>query len=68
MPRSVHEIATDLKQAVSVMANVNAQEAQLATGRPLIGGAPPIKVRLDDGRVIELGALADELLAAAGGE
>lgn len=66
MPRSVHEIATDLRQAVSVMANVNAQKAQFATGQPLTGGAPRIEVHLEDGRVVELGALADELLAATG--
>ncbi len=66
MPRSVEEIATDLKQAVSVMTNLTAEMAQFVSGKPSTGKTPKIEVRLDDGRVVELGALADELLAAAG--
>ncbi|WP_156441543.1 MULTISPECIES: hypothetical protein [Sphingomonadales] len=68
MPRSVHEIATDLRQAVSVMTNLTAEMAEFASGKAPTGRTPKIEVRLDDGRVVELGALANELLAAAGGE
>lgn len=68
MSRSVQEIAGDLKQAVTVMVETNIQKAQLVLGEnfvPPAGGSPKIEVRLTDGRVVELGALADELLEAA---
>jgi hypothetical protein len=65
MTRSIEEIATDLKAAVTVIATTNAQMAETMTGNPVANRTPPIEVRLDDGRVVELGALADELLATA---
>lgn len=65
MSRTVREIAADLRQAVSVIASTNAEMASVTTGTPRGAELPPITVRLPDGREIELGALADELIAAA---
>lgn len=66
MPRSAVEIANDLKAAVQVMAETNKRMAETATGNS-IPNTPTITVRLPDGREVELGALADELLQSLSG-
>lgn len=63
MSRTTAEIASDIKGAVVVMAESNAASAALITGNVPVS-SPPIVVRLKDGREVELGALADELLAS----
>lgn len=68
MPRSVQEIADDLRQAVTTMAATNLKVAQTLAGASFVpppGGTPTIEVQLPDGRTVELGALADELLEAS---
>lgn len=66
MPRSVVEIANDLKAAVHVMAETNKRIAETATGNS-IPSTPTITIRLPDGREVELGALTDELLQSVSG-
>jgi hypothetical protein len=64
MPRNVEEIARDVKAAATSIAQTNAKMAKALGGNPPPNALPSVQVRLADDRVIELGALADELLAA----
>lgn len=65
MTRSVKEIAADLKEAVQVLGQTAGSIAEAVTGKPPApAAAPRVEVRLNDGRVVELGALADELIQA----
>lgn len=64
MPRTAQEIASDLKQAVALVVETNAEIASIRTNNVVAvpAAVPQIVVRLRDGRIVELGALADELL------
>lgn len=66
MARSAKEIAADLKLALTVMSKTNAQLAQFLTDgkSPPENAVPEIEVRLPDGRVVHMHALADELVSA----
>lgn len=65
MPRGVTEIATDIKDGLVAMATAADDLARAAGNSHSPGATPKVEVSLKDGRVIELVALADELLAAA---
>lgn len=64
MARSVQEIAQDFRAAVTVISSANSAMAR-AMGGVDVSPHPAVTVDLPNGRTIELGALADELLEAA---
>lgn len=65
MARSITEIATDIKDSLVAMATEASDLGRAAGNSPPPGATPKVEVSLKDGRVVELVALADELLAAA---
>lgn len=64
MPRTIQEIAADVRDAVTTIKASNAMMARTLGGMD-ISDQPAVTVKLPDGREIELGALADELVEAA---
>ncbi len=64
MSRPIHEIAQDIRDAVTTIGTTIFEAGQAMGAPPPPGGAQPkVEVKLPDGRVVEIGALADEILA-----